>query len=557
MRKASLAGFISAAPFFAAALLATSAHAQTVDTLPVGSRPRPASISRPSASPATPTPAPSRRTRPGSAFLPAWSGVYLHSELDPERHRRRPRRRLLCRHAAPLSLRDLRRPRRPARCVRRTRSPFRDEQKFALALGARVHPNIALGISLRTCGQSRPGRARRPRHARPRALARAPRAGSPPASSSTTSPRPRCRASRCNGVWEPESPSARSPRPSSRSPAARASASVAATSIRTSASGSRPVARRLRSSATSSGSATSTSTASTRTTSASRSASRSISSTSASSGFGLFGTDPACARAHGYHRRRRSPTFCLPGDLVTPREHLERVELAGARRARAHAAGLRLRAIARDQQREVAGVIFVFDGATAAGPRSRSCATRCSRCARPRRVFAYMVSGHRPRLLRRVAPPTRSIHDPAGGLRLVGIAGDVVVLPRPVRHPRRTRRVREDRRVQERAGAVHRDRADRARARRCTRPSSRLWAPPGVHGIAQARHVDAPPRAARSIAGPTPRASSQRTPSSSTARHGDEVEQRHRRAPRPTTRHASAALDSPERDDAGAPRRSP
>ena len=134
------------------------------------------------------------------------------------------------------------------------------------------------------------------------------------------------------------------------------------------------------------------------------------------------------------------------------------------RRARADRAGrcgcARSRAIAARS-----GVVVMFDGATGGWATLQelrdelvaTCARRARRCSRT------WCSGVDARLLHRDARPNKIYVDPAGGLRLVGIAWHDAVLPRRVRSRRRRAAVREDRRVQERARAAHRDRAERAR----------------------------------------------------------------------------------------------
>jgi len=107
---------------------------------------------------------------------------------------------------------------------------------------------------------------------------------------------------------------------------------------------------------------------------------------------------------------------------IPPADHIERVELSGDIEARELTrVVLRLREIARDDSAK--GVVVVFDGATAGWAalqeiRDELVALRGAH----KKVFAYMVSGTSRDYF--VASAADKIYvDPAGGLRLVGMAG--------------------------------------------------------------------------------------------------------------------------------------
>ncbi|MEO8702608.1 MAG: signal peptide peptidase SppA [Kofleriaceae bacterium] len=111
-----------------------------------------------------------------------------------------------------------------------------------------------------------------------------------------------------------------------------------------------------------------------------------------------------------------------PASIVGPSDHIERIELEGSIGLRevTNLVG-RLRSIARD--RSCKAVVVTFDGASAGWAtlqelRDEIIAVRKS----GKKVFAYMVSGTGRDYL--VASAADKIYiDPAGGLRLVGMAG--------------------------------------------------------------------------------------------------------------------------------------
>ncbi|HMG57418.1 MAG TPA: signal peptide peptidase SppA [Kofleriaceae bacterium] len=107
--------------------------------------------------------------------------------------------------------------------------------------------------------------------------------------------------------------------------------------------------------------------------------------------------------------------------LGTP-DHIERVELSGAIGARQLTAlVVRLRAIARDPTARA--VVVTFDGATAGWAALEELRDEIARIrAAGKKVFGYMVSGTARDYY--VASAADKIYvDPAGGLRLVGMAG--------------------------------------------------------------------------------------------------------------------------------------
>src|SRR5262249_22989317 len=110
-----------------------------------------------------------------------------------------------------------------------------------------------------------------------------------------------------------------------------------------------------------------------------------------------------------------------PSVLGTP-DHIERVELSGAITARQLTALIvRLRSIARDPTAKA--VVVTFDGATSGWAALGGLGDELTRIrAAGKKVFAYMVSGTGRDYY--VATAAGKIYvDPAGGLRLVGMAG--------------------------------------------------------------------------------------------------------------------------------------
>ncbi|HEX8111394.1 MAG TPA: signal peptide peptidase SppA, partial [Kofleriaceae bacterium] len=111
-----------------------------------------------------------------------------------------------------------------------------------------------------------------------------------------------------------------------------------------------------------------------------------------------------------------------PASLLGTPDHIERVELSGAIGARQLSAlVVRLRAIARDPSARA--VVVTFDGASAGWAALEELRDELVRIrAAGKKLFAYMVSGTGRDYF--VATAADKIYvDPAGGLRLVGMAG--------------------------------------------------------------------------------------------------------------------------------------
>jgi protease-4 len=108
--------------------------------------------------------------------------------------------------------------------------------------------------------------------------------------------------------------------------------------------------------------------------------------------------------------------------VVAPSEHLERIELSGSISLRELTSHItRLRAIARDES--VAGVVVAFDGVDAGWGTLQELRDELMAIRKAgKQVYAYMVTGTGRDYF--VASAAHKIYiDPAGGLRLVGMAG--------------------------------------------------------------------------------------------------------------------------------------
>ncbi|HEY6180317.1 MAG TPA: signal peptide peptidase SppA, partial [Kofleriaceae bacterium] len=131
--------------------------------------------------------------------------------------------------------------------------------------------------------------------------------------------------------------------------------------------------------------------------------------------------DTGRSRALGGTAILRLSTSGAPSVLGTP-DHIERVELSGAitqRQLSAHV--VRLRAIARDSSARA--MVVTLDGVAAGWAALEELRDEIARVRRAgKKVFAYMVSGSGRDYF--VATAADKIYvDPAGGLRLVGMAG--------------------------------------------------------------------------------------------------------------------------------------
>ena len=116
-----------------------------------------------------------------------------------------------------------------------------------------------------------------------------------------------------------------------------------------------------------------------------------------------------------------------PASVLPPPQHLERVELSGTislRELTAHVA--RLRAIARDPS--ASGVVVTFDDATGGWATLQELRDELLALRKAgKKVFAYLVSGSGRDYF--VASAADKIYmDPAGALRLVGLAGTTLYL---------------------------------------------------------------------------------------------------------------------------------
>ena len=526
---------------------ARSRRAADVRPSPSASRPRPASTTRRSAWPATPTPPPSRRTPPRSAFCRRGrastctpssirdgtvggrgDGFFVATPLPYLSALSRRRRR-----AAPP----------PADVVPLSATSRSSRSRSACAL----HPGIALGLTYAHLWADRGPVAAGidtldvALSLRPRALARR-RAGRP--RSAVAGGRT---ASRCSACGTPElafRPFQTVDRRARRRRALRRAARRRRSALP-------PVARAHRRPApsrpTSSGSATSTSTASTRTTSASPSASPSISSTSASAASASSAPTPAWPAGTASRSPRASPaiatrplarparTSCASTCASLDERKLARLVLVHApRRAR------RATSPASSSSSAIS---------TAAGPPPRSCAPPCSACAAP----ASTSTSTSPRPTRAATtsppPPSASIQDPAGGIRLVGLSSTTMFF-RGLGDLLGVRadfvKIAEYKSAPEQYTRTELD-AEPARAQREAYVGD-VWAHL-TDGIAAARHVDAATARGWIDRGPYTADEAKAAGLVDELRHGDEVESRHHRAPRPPRRACATRPSSPEREN--------
>ena len=137
MRKASLVGAL-----LALALASPSARAQPI---PVGEPPTPG-VYNPTLGLAGDADASAVEKNPASlGYLPSWSGVYLHSELDPAQHVGGRGDGFFV--ATPLPYLSAISLGAAVQLLRPPSSfPYTNETKFSLALGIRLHPGIAIGL---------------------------------------------------------------------------------------------------------------------------------------------------------------------------------------------------------------------------------------------------------------------------------------------------------------------------------------------------------------------------------------------------------------------------
>jgi protease-4 len=137
MRKALLVGTLLA--------VATTARAQTPRPIPVGEPPTPG-VYNPTLGLAGDADASAVDKNPASlGFLPSWSGVYLHSELDPDGTVGGRGDGFFV--ASPIPYLSALSLGAGVQLIRPPTSfPYLNEQKFSLALGVRIHTGIAIGL---------------------------------------------------------------------------------------------------------------------------------------------------------------------------------------------------------------------------------------------------------------------------------------------------------------------------------------------------------------------------------------------------------------------------
>jgi len=138
MRKALLLG--------ALLTLASSARAQTPKPIPAGEPPTPG-VYNPTLGLSGDADASAVEKNPASlGFLPSWSGVYLHSELDPDGTVGGRGDGFFV--ASPIPYLSALSLGAGVQLIRPPTSfPYLNEQKFTLALGVRIHAGISLGLS--------------------------------------------------------------------------------------------------------------------------------------------------------------------------------------------------------------------------------------------------------------------------------------------------------------------------------------------------------------------------------------------------------------------------
>jgi protease IV len=142
------------------------------------------------------------------------------------------------------------------------------------------------------------------------------------------------------------------------------------------------------------------------------------------SGFGLFGTDSGVARAHGFTLAARLSGERYPAVWNGPR-HLERIEIGSGMGERKRAQLLSwLRRLERD--RDVAGLVCVIgdvDGSWATAEEIRSALVRLRRAHK--HVWAYLGETTT-RGYYVASAAERIFQDPSGGIRLLGISSTLL-----------------------------------------------------------------------------------------------------------------------------------
>jgi protease IV len=238
------------------------------------------------------------------------------------------------------------------------------------------------------------------------------------------------------------------------------------------------------------------------------------------SGFGLFGADSGLTRAHGFSLAARISGDRYPSVWPGP-QHLVRIDLAslGERKLARLVAWMR-RA---ERQREVAGVVFVIgdlEGSWATAEELRAAIFRMRRAKK--HVFVYMAETNT-RGYYVASAAERIFQDPAGGIRLVGLSsttmffrglGDLIG-------------VRADfvKIAEYKSAPEQYTRASSTEPARAQREAyvGDVWAHLTA-GIAEARHVDDAAARAWIDRGPYTAAEAKEAGLVDELRHGDEVE---------------------------------
>jgi protease-4 len=409
MRKALLLLLLTA-------LFSLPARAQTTRPIPVGEPPTPG-VYNPTIGLAGDADASAVEKNPASlGFLPSWSGVYLHSELDPDGTVGGRGDGFFV--ATPLPYLSMISIGAGVQLLRPPTSfPYFNEQKFSLALGARIHPGIALGFTYAHVWADR-GPVASGIDTLDVALALRPARWLAAALVVHDLPSPAVQGFPLQRVWEPE---------------------VAVRPFRTAivelAAGARFGERRgdidphFRLWLVPTAGLTIKADVEWR---------RDVNLDGTNendvrvalgvsldlehvglSGFGLFGTDSGAARAHGFTLAARISGDRYP-TLWTGPQHLVRLDLSnlGERKLARLVAWMR-RA---ERQREIAGVVFVLgdlDGSWATAEELRAAIFRLRHAKK--HVYVYTAETNT-RGYYVASAAERIFQDPAGGIRLVGLS---------------------------------------------------------------------------------------------------------------------------------------
>ena len=514
MRKASLVGALLAV---AVTLAAQPSRAQTPRPLPVGEPPTPG-VYNPTLGLAGDADASAVEKNAASlGFLPSWSGVYLHSELDPAQNvGGRGDGFFLATPVPYLSAISIG---TGVQLLRPPSSfPFPNEQKFSIALGVRLHPGIALGFTWAHLWADQ-GPVAAGLDTLDLALALRPARWLSAALVVHDLPSPAVQGFPLQRVWEPE---------------------VALRPFRTSmvelAAGARFGERRgdvdphFRLWLVPTAGLTIKADVEWR---------RDVNLDGVAendirvalgvtvdlehvglSGFGLFGTDSGVARAHGFTLAARISGDRYP-TLWTGPQHLVRLDLSslGERKLARLVAWMR-RA---ERQREVAGVVFVIgdlDGSWATAEELRAAIFRLRKAKK--HVYVYLAETNT-RGYYVASAAERIFQDPAGGIRLVGLSSTTMFF----RGLGDLLGVRADfvKIAEYKSAPEQYTRTESTPAARAQREAyvGDVWAHL-VDGIAAARHVDAATVRGWIDRGPYTAAEAKEAGLVDDLRHGDEIE---------------------------------